>query len=251
MLHRKDRFNVRRSGRWALMAASFVYVGCGAGDSAPPAAGDQPDREERSAALPAQSDTADQPTIVFLGTSLTAGFGVDPDEAFPARVAQRLRESGLPYRVVNAGVSGETSAGAVRRIDWVLQQPHVRFLVLETGANDGLRGQDPDTLRGHLETILRRIGDRLPMDHILLVGMEALPNLGEVYTKRFRAVFPDVAHAHGTAFLPFLLEGVAGIDSLNQSDGIHPNARGHAIVAEAVWAVLEPMLRKEMAETAP
>ena len=182
-----------------------------------------------------------RPVIVFLGDSLTAGYGLDPDEAFPALIQARLDEAGLAYRVVNAGVSGETSAGALRRLDWLLRQP-VAVLIVETGGNDGLRGQDPATTRLNLQAILDRARALVPPPKLLLVGMEALPNYGEGYRRQFRALYPELARKNQVALVPFLLEDVAGVPDLNLADGIHPNAAGHERVAETVWKVLRPLL---------
>jgi acyl-CoA thioesterase-1 len=190
----------------------------------------------------ARQDSAPLPTIVFLGTSLTAGLGLDVEQAYPALLQRRLDSLGLRYRVVNAGVSGESSAGALRRIDWLLREPPA-VLVVETGANDGLRGQSPDSLEANLQAIIDRVRARAPQAKIVLVGMEALPNLGRDYAGRFRAVYPAVARANGLPLVPFLLTDVAGIDSLNQQDGIHPTAVGQRIVADNVWRVLGPLLR--------
>jgi acyl-CoA thioesterase-1 len=164
---------------------------------------------------------------VFVGTSLTAGYGLpDPGLAYPALIQRRVDSLGLPYRVVNAGVSGETSAGALRRIDWVLQQAPIAVLMIETGANDGLRGQLPDSVKANIQAMIDRTLTLEPRPRIVIAGMEAMPNLGRVYTDRFRAIFPELARANGASLIPFLLEGVAGVDSLNQRDGIHPTARG-------------------------
>jgi len=184
----------------------------------------------------------DEPTIVFLGTSLTAGLGLDPGEAYPALIQQKLDSAGLRYRVINAGVSGESSAGAVRRIGWVLSQAPA-LLVIETGANDGLRGQSPDSLAENLQGLIDSTRRLSPRTLIVLAGMEALPNLGAEYARQFRAVFPEVAHANHLALIPFLLQGVAGVDSLNQADGIHPNETGAGIVAANVWRTLAPLLK--------
>ena len=179
--------------------------------------------------------------IVFLGTSLTAGLGLDPDQAYPAVIQRRLDSLKLPWRAVNAGVSGETSAGALSRLDWVLAgRPAV--LVLETGANDMLRGMDLDSTRANLAAIVRRAREVNPGVRIVLAGMEAAPNLGPRYAAQFRSLFPDLAAREHLALVPFLLAGVGGVDSLNQADGIHPTAAGDRIVAENVWRVLEPLL---------
>ncbi len=183
----------------------------------------------------------DRPVILFLGTSLSAGLGLDPSEAYPTLVQQKIDASGLRYRVVNAGVSGETSAGALRRLDWLLRQP-VAVLVVETGANDGLRGQDPDATRVSIQAILDEARRHDPPPRLVLAAMEAPPNYGEAYRRRFRAIYPELAKASGATLVPFLLEGVAGDPALNQPDGIHPTAEGHARVAENVWKALRPVL---------
>jgi len=179
--------------------------------------------------------------VVFVGTSLTAGLGVDPSEAYPALLQRKIDSAGLRFTAVNAGVSGETSAGARRRIDWLLREP-AAVLVIETGANDGLRGLDPDSLRANIQAIIDRARRQTPPPRVILVGMEAPPNYGLRYIRRFRAVFPEVAKRNRVAFVPFLLQGVAGVDSLNQADMLHPTAMGQRRVAETVWPVLERVL---------
>ncbi len=182
--------------------------------------------------------------VLFLGTSLTAGLGLpNRDQAFPARVRERIVEAGLPFTVSNAGVSGDTSAGGLNRLDWVLRAP-VHVLVLELGANDGLRGQDVEALRTNLLEIIDRARARYPAVEIVLAGMQAPPNLGERYTDRFSAVFPDVARSKGATLIGFLLDGVAGVPELNQADGIHPTAEGHEVIATTVWDSIEPVLRR-------
>ena len=193
-----------------------------------------------SQAKPLLADAA--PRIVCLGTSLTAGFGLDdPDQAWPALVQKKVDEAGLRYLVVNAGTSGETSAGALRRLDWVLKDK-ADVLVVETGANDGLRGQDPAATRANIQGIFDRARRQAPPPKVVLVGMMAPPNLGASYTQPFRALYPELAKANGAALVPFLLDGVAGVPRLNQADGIHPTAQGMHIVAENVWRVLKPLL---------
>jgi acyl-CoA thioesterase I len=182
-------------------------------------------------------------SILFVGTSLTAGYGIGADLAYPSVVQQLIDSAGLPYRVVNAGISGETSAGGLRRIDWSLQQP-ADVLVLELGANDALRGLDPAAMRSNLDAIIRRALATYPDMAIVIAGMEAPPNLGEDYGRRFRRVFSDLAREHDAALVPFLLEGVAAVPSLNIEDGIHPNAAGHRIIGRTVWSVLRPVLRE-------
>lgn len=180
---------------------------------------------------------------MFVGTSLTAGLGVDPDEAYPAIVQRRIAAAGLPHRVVNAGVSGETSAGARRRLEWLLDRRDVAVLVIETGANDGLRAQDPAATRANVEAMLERAARESPPPKVVLVGMQAPPNYGPEYARRFRALYPELAAKHGAALVPFLLEGVAGVSALNQADGVHPTAEGHRIMADTVWRVLRPLLQ--------
>ena len=213
-----------------------------------PACGERDDPEAlRSPAreVPATEDAGEHGVVLFLGTSLTEGYGLQNARAhaFPARVQERIERAGLPFRVVNAGVGGDTSAGGLRRLDWLLRMP-VRVLVLELGANDGLRGQDVDALRDNLLAVVRNTRARHPGVEIVLAGMRAPPNLGERYTESFRAVFPEVAREADIRLIPFLLEGVGGIRELNQADGIHPSVAGHEIVAETVWTSLEPVLRR-------
>lgn len=181
-------------------------------------------------------------TVVFLGTSLTAGLGLEPEQAFPALLQQKVDSAGLPFEIVNAGVSGETSAGALRRTDWLLRQP-IDVLVLETGANDGLRALNIDSTKANIQSIISRVLAVKPAARILLVQMEAPPNLGTRYTSRFRAMFPDLARENDVTLLPFLLEGVAGERSLNQGDGMHPTAEGSQRVADRLWPSLERELR--------
>jgi acyl-CoA thioesterase-1 len=185
----------------------------------------------------------DAPRVLFLGTSLTAGMGLELDEAYPALVQRKIDAAGLRFRVVNAGVSGETSAGGLRRIDWLLREP-VAVLVLELGANDGLRGLDPQQMRQNLEEIIARTRATNPDVEIVVAGMEAPTNLGRRYTGAFRRVFGELAQEQDATLIPFLLDGVAAVPQLNQADGIHPTAEGQAIVAENVWRVLEPVLRE-------
>lgn len=213
----------------ALAAIAGITTACGGRDT-PAARSGSPD----GAAEPV-------PVILVVGTSLTAGLGLDPSEAYPALLQAKVDSAGLRYVVVNRGVSGETSAGAVQRIDWLLRQP-VAVLVLETGANDGLRGLTPDSLRANLEAIVRRARQASPPPAILLLGMEAPPNLGPEYTAAFRAAYRDAARTLGVPLVPFLLAGVGGVDSLNQADGIHPTAEGQRRIADTVWEALRPLL---------
>lgn len=192
-------------------------------------------------AAPAPPAQVTKPRIVFLGDSLTAGLGLPVDSSFPSLIANKLKDQGLDYEVINAGVSGDTSAGGVRRLDWSLEGD-VKVLILALGANDGLRGLPTGDLKKNLRAILQRAKARgIP---VILAGMEAPPNNGLDYTREFRKVYSDLANEYAVRFIPFLLQGVAGDASLNQGDGIHPNPRGAEIVADLVWKELEPELRR-------
>jgi acyl-CoA thioesterase-1 len=188
---------------------------------------------------PANTQPSQRPRIVFLGDSLTAGYGLAKDQSVPSLIAARLATKGLDYEVVNAGVSGDTSAGGLSRLDWSLEGP-VRVLVVELGANDGLRGLPVDAMRDNLDAIIKRaLGRGI---RVVLTGMEAPPNYGQAYTNEFRAVFRELAAAHEVTFVPFYLEGVAGNPRLNIADGIHPNPEGARIVEQTIWRALEPLL---------
>lgn len=176
-----------------------------------------------------------------MGTSLTAGYGLDPDSAYPQLIQRKIDSAGLPFTVTNAGVSGETTSGLMSRLDWLLRG-QFDVVVLETGANDGLRGIPPASVEANIDTIIRRIRVARPDARIVLVQMEALPNLGPRYAAQFHALFGDVAKRDSVTLLPFLLAGVAGDRTLNQGDGIHPNYEGEPIVAENVWRGLRPIL---------
>lgn len=181
-------------------------------------------------------------TILFLGNSLAAGFGLDPELAFPALIQQKIDSLGWNFNVVNAGLSGETSSGGLRRIDWLLQRD-VDVLFLELGANDGLRGIPLELTKQNLQAIIARVRAKNPAVKIVIAGMMVPPNLGAEYTRAFRAIFPDLAKRNQAALVPFLLEGVGGVPELNLPDGIHPTAAGHRIVAQNVWKVLRPVLQ--------
>jgi acyl-CoA thioesterase-1 len=193
-------------------------------------------------ALPSRA-ADDRPVILFVGTSLTAGYGLPSAEAFPALVQRKIDRAGLNYRVVNAGVSGDTSAGGLSRIDWLLQSP-VSILVLELGANDMLRGLDPAAMKRNLIEIINRTRTVYPKAKLLIVGMRAAPNLGSTYRRQFEAVYPDLASIYDAPLIPFLLQDVAGKPTLNQVDGIHPTAKGHVLVSDRIWQKLLPMLAK-------
>jgi acyl-CoA thioesterase-1 len=201
-------------------------------------------REELPASKTPPTPSSQRPAVLFLGTSLTAGLGIDPDQAYPALIQRKIDSAGLNYRVINAGVSGETSAGALRRVDWLFRQPF-SVLVVETGANDGLRGLSPDSLRANIQAIFDRARQLRPAPKLVLVGMRVPPNYGRIYSQRFQAIYPDLARANNAALVPFLLQGVGGMARLNQADGIHPTAEGQQQLAATVWEVLERVLREK------
>jgi acyl-CoA thioesterase I len=200
-------------------------------------------------AAPATPLSADpRPVVLFLGTSLTEGLGLSSGELpYPERIQRRIDREGLPFRVVNAGVSGDTSAGGLARLDWVLRSP-VDVLVVELGANDGLRGLPISALEENLRTVVRKAREANPEMEVVLLAMEAPPNLGLNYVADFRATFSRVAEQEDVLLVPFFLEGIAGIPGMNQSDGIHPTAEGHELMADRIWTVLEPVLRSSAAD---
>jgi acyl-CoA thioesterase-1 len=233
----------RREAR-ALGAAMalIAIVACGAGQGKDKAADTA--RARRPESKPGTAGPAAAPgkkQILFAGTSLTAGLGLEPDSAYPMLIQRKIDSAGLPFDVVNAGVSGETSSGLLDRLDWLLRGQFA-VMVLETGANDGLRGIAPSVLEANLDTALSRVKAKRPDARVVLVQMEALPNLGPKYASEFHAVYPTVAKEHDVPLLPFLLNNVAGRRDLNQADGVHPNYRGERIVADNVWQALQPIL---------
>jgi acyl-CoA thioesterase-1 len=190
------------------------------------------------------SSTAAPPPriILFLGDSITAGYGLDPAEAFPALIQQKIDARRWDFQVVNAGQSGDTSAGGLGRLDWLLKN-RVDVLVLELGANDALRGLPVETTRKNLQAIIERTKHKYPEAKVILAGMKVPPNMGGDYGRKFEAVFADLAKKNNVPLIPFILEGVGGVRELNLADGIHPTARGQEMVAAHVWKVLEPVLR--------
>lgn len=189
--------------------------------------------------------------VVFFGDSLTAGYGLDPEEAYPAVLATRMREAGLTLDVVNAGLSGDTTAAGLRRTAWVLRRP-IAVFVLALGGNDGLRGIPPHETERNLQAIIDAVRQAQPHARLVLAGMQSPPNMGPDFTTAFRDIFPRLAQKNAVPFVPFLLAGVAGVPELNQPDGIHPTAEGQRRIAEIVWPVLEPVLQASgPAGTAP
>lgn len=207
--------------------------------------GEKKQETEKSAAEEVSEEQQEEKrtgkVILFFGDSLTAGLGLDPNEAFPAVIQQKLDSLNLEYEVVNAGLSGETTASGKNRVSWVLNQ-EVDIFVLELGANDGLRGIPLEETRKNLQEIIDTVKEKDPQTRILLTGMQIPPNMGPEYTAEFQAIFPELAEQNQVEMIPFLLEGVAGEPELNQGDGIHPTVEGHRIVAGNVWEVLKPMV---------
>lgn len=218
--------------RALVVLCVLAAIACGP-DPAPPSAAP-------AAPAPKSPAAAKAPKIVFLGDSLTAGLGLPADQSYPSLISRKLKERGFDYEVVNAGVSGDTTAGGLRRADWSLEGD-VRVLVVALGGNDALRGLPASEMKRNLAAIIERArASKVP---VILAGMEAPPNNGPDYTREFREVYRELAREYDVRFVPFLLLGVAGNPTLNQTDGIHPNARGAAIVADLVWAELEPLLK--------
>ncbi len=245
------RCQAARGIRYCLALASASLLGligvhCGPEQAEPPKSA-RPEAATRATNPTPDTQIADtriaeRPVIVFLGTSLTAGYGLEEDQAFPALIQEKIEAAGFEYRVVNAGVSGATSAGGLRRLDWLLRLP-VAVLVVEIGANDMLRGQSVEALEANLDAILERTAETHPQAQFLIAGMRAAPNLGSDYRSAFDAVYPSLASRHDTRLIPFLLEDVAAQRRLNQADGIHPTAEGHALIAMRVLKELELILR--------
>ncbi|SDS83121.1 acyl-CoA thioesterase-1 [Mucilaginibacter mallensis] len=219
-----------------LLLALLIMAGCGQKTSS----GNQ-DTATTEKQPAANSSTKN---ILFFGDSLTAGYGLDdPSAAFPGVIQTKIDSTKLPYSVVNAGVSGETTAGGKSRIDWVLKQP-VAVFVLELGANDGLRGIPIKETADNLQTIVDKVKAKYPQAKLVLLGMQVPPNMGSAYASDFKAIFPRIAKKNKMELVPFLLQGVGGVPSLNQKDGIHPTAAGAKIVAGNVWEILGPLLVK-------
>lgn len=193
--------------------------------------------------LPALTAEPPKKSVVFLGDSLTAGLGVQPSEAFPALIGEKIRAAGLPFEVQNAGLSGDTTAGGLRRLDWLLQRP-IDILVLELGGNDGLRGLNVKEMKSNLQAIIDKTKAKNPEVKIVLAGMQVPPNMGAEYTNRFAGVYGELARENNATLIPFLLEGVGGNRELNQRDMIHPSPAGHRVIADLVWKTLEPILRQ-------
>lgn len=229
---------------WVILPALIVGCGGADGNSPPPAPGTPSAGAEAPAASPAPVEG--RRVVLFLGTSLTAGPGLEPEQTYPAFLQQKIDSAGLPFETINAGVSGETAAGARQRLGWLLRQPF-DVLVIETGSNDMLRGTRISATRAQIQAIVDTVRAERPGLPIVLAGMQALPNLGEEYGREFQAMYRDLARENDLALVPFLLEGVGGVPALNLDDGIHPNEQGHRVLARNVWPTLEPVLREAAA----
>lgn len=201
---------------------------------------------QTAAMLACLAGAAPQPkNILFLGNSITAGYGLEPAQAYPALIQEKIDAKKWPFRTVNAGQSGDTSAGGLNRMEWLLRS-RVDVLVLELGGNDGLRGLPPETTRQNLQGIIDRVKQKNSQTKIILAGMKVPPNMGADYGKKFATIFAELAKKNNAALIPFVLEGVGGVRELNLPDGIHPTAKGQEIVAANVWKVLEPVLQGMM-----
>jgi len=223
--------------KYAVAALVLIFAACKGNDQ------QQNNDETQDLTVTKTEEAVQDSAIVFFGNSLSAGYGISPDSAFPALIQHRLDSQNYHYKVVNAGVSGETTATGKNRVAWVVQRQPVAIFVLELGGNDGLRGISPKETRQNLEAIIDSVRSYHPQAKVVLAGMMVPPNMGADYSKAFMTVFPEVAKSKQVSLIPFLLQGVGGIDSLNQADGIHPTATGHGLVAENVWQILKPLLQ--------
>lgn len=215
-----------------VIVSTFLIYSCGQGKI------DEQSNEETEELV-----QESKPTILFFGNSLTAGYGIEEDEAFPALLGERLDSLGYNYSVINGGLSGETTAGGLSRLDWFLEEEPEIF-ILELGGNDGLRGIALDETKKNLKAIINTVKNKFPSTKILLAGMQIPPNMGQEYTEQFREIYPQVAEEESVQLIPFLLEGVAGDPELNLRDGIHPTEEGHKIVVENVWPYLKELVKR-------
>ncbi|MEX0724142.1 MAG: arylesterase [Gracilimonas sp.] len=190
-----------------------------------------------------QAQDSETKTILFFGDSITAGLGVDKSQAFPALIQNRIDSLGLNYEVINGGSSGETSAGGLRRIDWTLQR-HIDIMILELGGNDGLRGIDLNSTKENLQQIIDKVQAKNPNVDIILAGMQVPPNLGQVYTRQFEDIYPDLAEENNLPLIPLIMDKIGGDEELMQSDGLHPTPEGHKVIAETVWERLKLIISR-------
>lgn len=236
MLEQNKTFIASRKWTFLVVLFSLLLMQCGNEENA--SATQQTTTDTTTIRQPA----ADTRNILFFGNSLTAGYGVEPTEAFPALIQEKIDSLNLPYRVINGGVSGETTTGGKQRIDFVLKQQRVDVFVLELGANDGLRGLPLAQTKENLQAIIDKVKEQYPNAKLVLTGMQIPPNMGPAYASGFRSLYPELARENNITLVPFLLEGVGGEAKLNQQDGIHPTAEGHEVVAENVWQELKGVL---------
>ncbi|MGZ8510773.1 MAG: arylesterase [Chitinophagaceae bacterium] len=222
-----------RKGSIIIACLVILFSGCANNENSP--------RSKQNNTVNDSVTVTKKKTIVFFGNSLTAGYGLSPSQAFPAIIQNKIDSLGLPYQVINAGVSGETSSGGKTRIDWILRQP-VDIFVLELGANDGLRGIPLSETKKSLQAIIDKVKAKNPAAKLVFAGMQIPPNMGQKYSTEFRNIYTELATKNGMTLIPFLLEGVGGEANLNQEDGIHPTAEGHRIVAANLWRQLEKLL---------
>lgn len=218
---------------FAMILFLFAFFSCG--QKAAETQSDTLEQEEKPTV------PAEKKTILFFGNSLSAGWGLEPEEGFTGIIQQRIDSLGLDYQVINGGLSGETTASGLNRLNWFLEEEPYVF-VLELGGNDGLRGIAVSETKKNLQQIIQTVQKKYPLTKILLAGMQIPPNMGQAYSEEFRSIFPELAEGENVTLIPFLLEGVAGDPDLNLPDGIHPSKEGHRIVAETVWKYLEPIL---------
>ncbi|MFL0684620.1 MAG: arylesterase [Algoriphagus aquaeductus] len=224
------KIHFRIASFFTLVVVSFLFVSCG---------GNSPETtNQTNSDSTAVSQKSEQKLVLFFGNSLTAGYGIDPEDAFPGLVQARLDSLGKEFKVINGGLSGETTAGGLSRLDWFLEEEPYIF-VLELGGNDGLRGILPSESKNNLLAIIDKVKSKYPNTKIILAGMQIPPNMGQEYTDEFKAIYPAVAAEKNVTLIPFLLEGVAGNPELNLPDGIHPTEEGHQIVFGTVWPFIE------------
>ncbi len=227
---------MNKTALFFMVAFTYFFAGCGNGNTTSGNKQSAADTSKTTAPVVATK------TILCFGNSLTAGYGVEPDEAFPALIQLKIDSMRLPYKVINGGVSGETAAGGNQRIDFVLKQQPIDVFVLELGANDGLRGVALTGTRKNLQAIIDKVKSKYPKVRLVLAGMQIPPNMGQAYATEFKNLYPELATKNNMTLIPFLLEGVGGDPRLNQEDGIHPTAAGYLIVVENVWKVLKDIL---------
>jgi acyl-CoA thioesterase I len=241
IVYSQPLFAVLYHMRYLIVLFGLLMAGCQSKQNNA-AAGDNNPTAASSTAQTTPAAPAGRKNIVFFGNSLTAAYNLKQEKGFPALIQQKIEEAGLAYTCIDAGLSGETTADGVNRVDWVIRKP-VHVFVLELGGNDALRGLPLDKTRDNLDIILRKVSNLYPDCKLVVAGMQAPPNLGKAYTNEFKSMFPALAEKNKAALIPFLLDGVAGDPALNLPDGIHPNEKGQVIVAENIWKVLQPILK--------